>query len=125
MGAWFPHGEVNPDLSLERAASLPLDYVGMHGVGFEPTRFTTPGLKSGSLDHSDNRAFSLNSLEIYSDLAITTNVVHTTIYKQHTNLYIQYIQTNMQGRIRTYDIIRRRPDALDHSATRIGSAPGN
>ncbi len=29
----------------------------MHGVGFEPTRFTTPGLKSGSLDHSDNRAF--------------------------------------------------------------------
>ncbi len=30
--------------------------VEMHGVGFEPTRFTTPGLKSGSLDHSDNRA---------------------------------------------------------------------
>ena len=57
MGAWFPHGELNPDLSLERAASLPLDYVGMHGVGFEPTRFTTPGLKSGSLDHSDNRAY--------------------------------------------------------------------
>lgn len=27
----------------------------MSEVGFEPTRFTTPGLKSGSLDHSDTR----------------------------------------------------------------------
>ena len=27
----------------------------MGEVGFEPTRFTTPGLKSGSLDHSDTR----------------------------------------------------------------------
>jgi hypothetical protein len=25
----------------------------MGEVGFEPTRFSTPGLKSGSLDHSD------------------------------------------------------------------------
>ena len=31
----------------------------------------------------------------------------------------------MQGRIRTYDIIQRRPDAFDHSATRIGSTSGN
>ena len=30
---------------------------GMHGVGFEPTQLTLPGLKSGSLDHSDNRAY--------------------------------------------------------------------
>ena len=29
----------------------------MHSVGFEPTRFTTPGLKSGSLDHSDKNAY--------------------------------------------------------------------
>ena len=29
----------------------------MHGVGFEPTQLTLPGLKSGSLDHSDNRAY--------------------------------------------------------------------
>ena len=29
---------------------------GMHEVGFEPTRLTPPGLKSGSLDHSDIRA---------------------------------------------------------------------
>ena len=28
----------------------------MHEVGFEPTRLTPPGLKSGSLDHSDIRA---------------------------------------------------------------------
>ena len=32
-------------------------YQGVHGVGFEPTRLTPPGLKSGSLDHSDNRAY--------------------------------------------------------------------
>ena len=85
IGAWFLHGESNPDLSLERAASLPLDYAGMHGVGFEPTRFTTPGLKSGSLDHSDNRAF-----EQFRDLFRSVNYngccTHTTIYKQHTNL---------------------------------------
>jgi hypothetical protein len=87
MGAWFPHGELNPDLSLERAASLPLDYVGMHGVGFEPTRFTTPGLKSGSLDHSDNRAYSLNSLEFYSDLSTTTNVVHIQLYTNNIQTY--------------------------------------
>ena len=30
---------------------------GLHEVGFEPTRLTPPGLKSGSLDHSDIRAF--------------------------------------------------------------------
>ena len=30
----------------------------MHGVGFEPTQLTLPGLKSGSLDHSDIRAHS-------------------------------------------------------------------
>ena len=29
----------------------------VHGVGFEPTQLTLPGLKSGSLDHSDNRAY--------------------------------------------------------------------
>ena len=28
----------------------------MHEVGFEPTQQTLPGLKSGSLDHSDIRA---------------------------------------------------------------------
>ena len=28
----------------------------MHEVGFEPTQLTLPGLKSGSLDHSDIRA---------------------------------------------------------------------
>ena len=28
----------------------------MHEVGFEPTQRTLPGLKSGSLDHSDIRA---------------------------------------------------------------------
>ena len=28
----------------------------MHEVGFEPTRCEAPGLKSGSLDHSDIRA---------------------------------------------------------------------
>jgi hypothetical protein len=28
----------------------------MHGVGFEPTSLTTPGLKSGPLDHSGTHA---------------------------------------------------------------------
>ena len=32
-------------------------YMFLHEVGFEPTRFTTAGLKSASLDHSDIRAF--------------------------------------------------------------------
>ena len=31
----------------------------MHEVGFEPTQLTLPGLKSGSLDHSDIRAGSI------------------------------------------------------------------
>ena len=31
----------------------------MGEVGFEPTRFSTPGLKSGSLDHSDTHADSV------------------------------------------------------------------
>jgi hypothetical protein len=30
--------------------------VELHEVGFEPTQLTLPGLKSGSLDHSDIRA---------------------------------------------------------------------
>ena len=30
----------------------------MHRVGFEPTQLTLPGLKSGSLDHSDMDAFN-------------------------------------------------------------------
>ncbi len=28
----------------------------MHEAGFEPAKLTLPGLKSGSLDHSDIRA---------------------------------------------------------------------
>ena len=40
----------------------------MHGVGFEPTQLTLPGLKSGSLDHSDNRA--LNSFKTYLGLLL-------------------------------------------------------
>ena len=35
----------------------------MHEVGFEPTQLMLPGLKSGSLDHSDIRA--LNSFKTY------------------------------------------------------------
>ena len=59
----------------------------MHGVGFEPTRFTTPGLKSGSLDHSDNRAFNLNSLKIYSDLLTTMDVEHIQLYTNNIQTY--------------------------------------
>jgi hypothetical protein len=36
----------------------------MHPVGFEPTRFLTPGLKSGSLDHSDKSASIMNLEEM-------------------------------------------------------------
>ena len=56
-------------------------------MGFEPTRFTTPGLKSGSLDHSDNRAFKLNSLEIYSDLSATMDVIKTQLYTNNIHTY--------------------------------------
>ena len=38
----------------------------LHGVGFEPTQLMLPGLKSGSLDHSDNRA--INILKTYLGL---------------------------------------------------------
>ena len=59
----------------------------VHGVGFEPTQLTLPGLKSGSLDHSDNRAFKLNSLEIYSDLSATMDVVNTQLYTNNIQIY--------------------------------------
>ena len=36
----------------------------LHPVGFEPTQLTLPGLKSGSLDHSDMDAFFF-SLPVY------------------------------------------------------------
>ena len=63
---------------------------GLHGVGFEPTRFTTPGLKSGSLDHSDNRAF-----EQFRDLfrSVNYNVCCKHNYIQTTYKPINTIYT--------------------------------
>ena len=37
----------------------------MHRVGFEPTQLTLPGLKSGSLDHSDIDADSLKTFRSF------------------------------------------------------------
>ena len=76
----------------------------MHSVGFEPTRFTTPGLKSGSLDHSDkNAAYSIIKYYIliyiiifilfyfymfsvnYLSLRIIINILY--IYEYHSLIY--------------------------------------
>lgn len=46
----------------------------MSEVGFEPTRFTTPGLKSGSLDHSDTR-----SIIYYITISLSTFIIFAYI----------------------------------------------
>ena len=57
---------------------------GLHRVGFEPTQLTLPGLKSGSLDHSDIGA--LNSLKMYSDLCTHINTTHMLAYSANSGL---------------------------------------
>ena len=44
---------------------------GLHEVGFEPTQLTLPGLKSGSLDHSDIRAGCAPMRARTADLCLT------------------------------------------------------
>ena len=61
----FLCGELNPELSGESRVSWPLDHreiffvknLGLHRVGFEPTRPKPAELKSAPLDHSGICAF--------------------------------------------------------------------
>ena len=63
----------------------------MHRVGFEPTQLTLPGLKSGSLDHSDIDADSLKTFRSFLNFvrapAITPITMDPPIQKVRFLLY--------------------------------------
>ena len=47
----------------------------VHRVGFEPTQHTLPGLKSGSLDHSDIDAESQHPCVFFIHMKYTKHIV--------------------------------------------------